>query len=73
MALAALVQSILGKSFGMPEGALSEVPGDNGTRGRPMRLLFHAFVVDHGLRSGSDEEAKAVKARVEALGRLTMN
>lgn len=74
MALVALIHSIRDRRFLRQDGGLDKVYGDRGVkkeiRRTPMRLVFRAFVVDHGLRQGSDEEAKAVKVRVEALGRF---
>lgn len=34
------------------------------------QLNFHAFVVDHGARAGSHEEARTVTSRLDKLGTL---
>jgi tRNA(Ile)-lysidine synthase len=33
-----------------------------------LKLRFTAFIVDHGLRSGSDEEARQVKSNLAKIG-----
>lgn len=55
-------------SGGVDSMALATLCADMKQPGQVLRPKFHAFVVDHGARSGSRNEAEAVIARLQDLG-----
>ena len=57
MALAALCSQLQDHSHSYNQPRTSEHPRE---RGLSSQLNFQAFIVDHGLRNGSDVEAEAV-------------